>query len=214
MFCISSIYTCKLYVQYISFILCSSIHAIFCFFLNGFSHLSPVQIQILSLVCFLMLIGACLDTLKSTTGFCVFLGKSMVSWWSKKQQTISRSSAESEYRSMEQQLVKPVAWYLLKILEFTVKIQEPVVLLCDSQAAIQLHLIPSFVDGPNILRLIVICARESSNWNHQTHACFLGPATCWSIYWSIAAISVSMSLVRDESAQNPLLIWRGRFRNT
>ncbi|XP_015169405.1 uncharacterized mitochondrial protein AtMg00810-like [Solanum tuberosum] len=53
--------------------------------------------------------GGCLQTRRSVTGYLVKFGNAVVSWKSKKQETIARSSAEAEFRSMAS-VVAEVTW--------------------------------------------------------------------------------------------------------
>ena len=87
--------------------------------------------------------AACPNTRRSVTGYIVKFGDSLVSWKSKKQQTVSRSSAEAEYRSMAS-AVAEVTWLIGLFNELNVSIQMPIKVWSDSKSAIQLAANPVF----------------------------------------------------------------------
>lgn len=79
--------------------------------------------------------ASCPTTRRSTTGYCVFLGKSPVSWKSKKQSVVSRSSAEAEYRAMALTTCE-VTWLSALLKDLGLKNIPPTVLNCDNKAAL------------------------------------------------------------------------------
>ncbi|XP_070026613.1 uncharacterized protein [Nicotiana sylvestris] len=82
-------------------------------------------------------------TKRSVSGYAVKLGDSLISWKSKKQHTVSRSSAEAEYRSIAS-AVSQIVWLLGLFSELGVCILKPVTLFCDSKAAMQIATNPIF----------------------------------------------------------------------
>ncbi|PKU86195.1 putative mitochondrial protein [Dendrobium catenatum] len=76
-------------------------------------------------------------TRKSTSGYCTFLGATLVSWTVKKQTTVSRSSMESEYRALTAATADTI-WLKRLLSDFLVNHDAPVDLHCDNTSAIAL----------------------------------------------------------------------------
>ncbi|GKC24842.1 ribonuclease H-like domain-containing protein [Tanacetum coccineum] len=81
--------------------------------------------------------AGCPTTRRSASGYCVFLGNNLLSWSSKCQQTLSRSSAEAEYRGAANVVVE-ICWLRNLLRELHTPLSSTTLVYCDNVSVMYL----------------------------------------------------------------------------
>ncbi|XP_057756497.1 uncharacterized mitochondrial protein AtMg00810-like [Arachis stenosperma] len=102
--------------------------------------------------------GGCLDTRRSTTGYCTFLGDSLILWKSKKQDVVSRSSTEAEYRALANAACEVLS--LMALLKFMHIEVHSAMVFCDNISAIQMSTNPTLHERSKHIKIDYHFIRE------------------------------------------------------
>ena len=111
-----------------------------------------------------------MDTKRSIYGFCVFLGESLISWKCKKQQVVSRSSTESEYRAMAT-VTNEIVWLIALLKTFGYTHKHPVSLYCDSKATLYIVTNPVFHERTKHIEIDCHFKGKDRRWSNQDLPC-------------------------------------------
>jgi len=98
--------------------------------------------------------AGCIDTRRSISGQCFFHNDSLISWRTKKQLTVSRSSSEAEYRALASATCE-LQWLLYLLRDLHVTCSKLPVLFCDNHSA--LHIAANLVFHDRTKNLDIDC---------------------------------------------------------
>ncbi|PKI78821.1 hypothetical protein CRG98_000781 [Punica granatum] len=108
--------------------------------------------------------AACPMTRMSLTGYFIMLGGCPISWKTKEQSTVARSSAEAEYRSMASTTAE-LFWLLSLLASIGVPIASAMTLYCDNMAALHIAANPVFHERTKYIEIDCHFIREYAQAN-------------------------------------------------
>ncbi|KAK4410094.1 Retrovirus-related Pol polyprotein from transposon RE2 [Sesamum angolense] len=154
--------------------------------------------------------ASCPNSRHSITGFCVFLGGSLLLWKTKKQATVSHSSAEAEYRSMAFTVCE-LMWISYLLHDFLVPVQRPIPFWCDNKAVLHITANPVFHECTKHLDIDCHLVRDQFKCGFIAPLSFAGlinlltssPRRCLSLF--LLAYCPSWDYVPNFSSSLPLL---------
>ncbi|RVW52182.1 Retrovirus-related Pol polyprotein from transposon RE1 [Vitis vinifera] len=100
-----------------------------------------------------------IDDRHFTTGYCVFLGANLLTWSSRKQSVVARSSTEAEYRALSHASTE-VAWLCSLFSELGISLVNTLVIWCDNQGVGALAANPVFHSRTKHIEVDVHYVRE------------------------------------------------------
>ncbi|RVX02121.1 Retrovirus-related Pol polyprotein from transposon RE1 [Vitis vinifera] len=86
---------------------------------------------------FLKLTPGLVQDQRSTSGYCTYVWGNLVTWRSKKQLVVSRSSAKAEFRAMAHDICEGI-WLRRVLKELKISDEEPMKMFCDNQLVISI----------------------------------------------------------------------------
>lgn len=112
---------------------------------------------------------ACVDSRCSVSGFSIFLENSLIFWKSKKQATVSRSTAETEYVSMALGTSELV--WLFSLFSNFVNSTASIFLYCDNQATMHIDNNSVFHERTKHIKFDChfVCDKVHSGFLHLSH---------------------------------------------